>query len=178
VPARTCSQKCRFFNPMLQNACTPSLNAPVPPQLAAACMRRVPVTERRSLTPTIGSRMINEVPSRACWSCVGPASLRCRRKAQPVGVAASAPATSVDLVDACTDNLQTEFAYVDQLVCENMSRVQRAFSTANISRSTLHGSSGATMWQALDKATAQIMGTEAAIMRLSILSGAPATAVS
>jgi cystathionine beta-lyase family protein involved in aluminum resistance len=122
--------------------------------------------------------MILEVPARARCSCTGPASLCCRRKARAVQVAASTTSTSVDVVEACNHDLQAEFVYVDQLVCENMSRVQRAFRTANIGRSTLHGSSGATMWQALDKATARIMGTEAAIMRLSILSGAPTAAVS
>jgi cystathionine beta-lyase family protein involved in aluminum resistance len=81
-----------------------------------------------------------------------------------------------DIVDEGANELKEEFLYVDTLVCRNMRRVREAFAVAGLKQRDLQGAAGSgssQAWHALDCAIAHIMGTDSALVSLSLLSGAP-----
>ena len=80
---------------------------------------------------------------------------------------------ALQLVDTCGHELQNGFLDVDRLIGVNLRRVREAFATAQSNQNGAGEALTCSRTDVLDATMAAIMGTEAALVRLPLLSGAP-----
>ena len=77
-------------------------------------------------------------------------------------------------VNDASQDLQPVFAAIDYNVACNMQRLQTAFQNNQVDMNHISGSRGASMadtWNVIDAVVAHVLGTEAAICRLQLMSG-------
>lgn len=86
--------------------------------------------------------------------------------------AGTEPQLPGDLVDTCAAELQPAFFAIDQLVHGNMRRVRHAFLRHGADKCLAGTMAADAAWAAVDAVVADVMGTEAALLRMSVLSGA------
>ena len=98
-------------------------------------------------------------------------SLAPTRQAQAVSTELQQPQARKDLVDACAAELQPQFFAIDRLVHRNMRRVRRAFMQHGADACLAGTMAPAAAWAAVDGVVADVMGTDAALLRMSVLSG-------
>ncbi|GFR52410.1 hypothetical protein Agub_g14981, partial [Astrephomene gubernaculifera] len=113
--------------------------------------------------------------NRTKWATLEPPSTQ-----EPLVAEPAEELSVADQIWRCSQDLTPVFSEIDRLVAANVRRVQRAFRNARIGPHHFQGSTGYGHGdlgrEALDEVMAEVMGAEAALMRVQFVSGTHAIA--